>query len=222
MMAGIERYPFFYGPEGRLTQVDYAQQAVARGSTTLGIKNGEFAVLLSHIKPTRPLLETTEKVYEVDSHIGMTGSGYIGDLQTLLDELRVASQRHRLQFETPIDVGSLAKALGSYLHAHTMAPIRPFGASLLLAGVDPLGVQLWQIDPGGTTFRGSAFTIGYNADAAQDVLQAEYQPGLSEEQAIVLGRKAIQAAIGETPLVEVGIIRRATGRFERIPPVPPR
>src|SRR6058998_4454484 len=92
------RMPFFYSPEGRLLQVDYALQALNRGSTTIGLKTKDFAVLSSHVKPTRPLMEPAEKVFIVDEHIGATGSGYIGDVTTLLDQLRVAAQRHRLVY----------------------------------------------------------------------------------------------------------------------------
>ena len=38
MATEMGRMPFFYNQEGRLVQVDYALQAVSRGSTTLGLK----------------------------------------------------------------------------------------------------------------------------------------------------------------------------------------
>src|SRR2546428_343464 len=106
MATEMGRMPFFYNQEGRLVQVDYALQAVSRGSTTLGLKTKDFAVLSSQVKPTRPLMEPAEKVFVVDEHIGATGSGYIGDVTTLLDQLRVAAQRHRLRYDEPIDVGT--------------------------------------------------------------------------------------------------------------------
>ncbi len=103
MATEMGRMPFFYNQEGRLIQVDYALQAVSRGSTTLGLKTKDFALLSSQVKPTRPLMEPAEKVFVVDEHIGATGSGYIGDVTTLLDQLRVAAQRHRLVYDEPID-----------------------------------------------------------------------------------------------------------------------
>ena len=75
MAADMGRMPFFYNTEGRLIQVDYALQAVSRGSTTIGLKTKAFALLASQVKPTRPLLEPAEKVYMVDDHVGATGSG---------------------------------------------------------------------------------------------------------------------------------------------------
>ena len=57
------RYPYFYGPEGRLVLVDSALEAVNRGSTTIGIKTPSFAMISSHIKPTKALVEPAEKIF---------------------------------------------------------------------------------------------------------------------------------------------------------------
>src|SRR3990172_4329079 len=128
------RMPFFYTPEGRLAPGDYAPQAVSRGSTTIGLKSKGFAVISSQVKPTRSLLEPAEKIFVVDDHVGATGSGYIGDVNTLIDELRLSAQRHRLVYDTPIDVGTLSRGLSQHLHTFTMYTVRPFGASVILAG----------------------------------------------------------------------------------------
>ena len=208
------RMPFFYNQEGRLVQVDYALQAVSRGSTTIGLKTKDFALLSSQVKPTRPLMEPAEKVYVVDDHIGATGSGYIGDVTTLLDQLRVAAQRHRLVYDLPIDVGTLSRNLSEYLHEFTMYAVRPFGASVILAGVDDLGVQLVQVDPSGTTFKGSAFAIGQNADEALEAIVKGYRPELKLEDAVALATQAVEAANGGKSQIEHGIVTAAAKRFE--------
>src|SRR5918912_2721424 len=149
------RYPYFYGPEGRLVLVDSALEAVSRGSTMICSRTPSLVLLASHIKPVRPLVDPAEKIFAIDGHVGATGSGYIGDILQLIDELRLEAQKHRLSFESPIDVGSLAKHLGSYLHNYTIYAVRPQAASVIIAGIDPAGIQLYQVNPSGTFFRGS-------------------------------------------------------------------
>ncbi len=211
------RYPYYYGPEGRLVLVDSALEAVNRGSTTIGIKTPEFALLASHIKPVRPLIDPAEKIFVVDGHVGATGSGYIGDILQLIDELRLEAQKHRLNFESPIDVGSLAKHLGSFLHNYTVYAVRPQAASVIIAGIDQTGVQLYQVDPSGTFFRGSGFAIGKSADAALDVVQSEYSADMSVEQAVALSNKAVERALGERPIVEIGVVSAKDGRrFQKL------
>lgn len=211
------RYPYFYGPEGRLVLVDSALEAVSRGSTTIGIKTPAFALLASHIKPVRPLIDPAEKIFTIDGHVGATGSGYIGDILQLIDELRLEAQKHRLNFESPIDVGSLTKHLGSFLHNYTVYAVRPQAASVIIAGVDPAGVQLYQVDPSGTFFRGSGFAIGQSAEVALDVLQREYSADMSVDQAVALSNKAIERALGERPIVEIGVVNAKEGsRFQKL------
>lgn len=216
-IAAGGRYPYYYGPEGRLVMVDSALEAVNRGSTTIGIKTPEFALLASHIKPVRPLIDPAEKIFVVDGHVGATGSGYIGDILQLIDELRLEAQKHRLNFESPIDVGSLAKHLGSFLHNYTVYAVRPQAASVIIAGIDQTGIQLYQVDPSGTFFRGSGFAIGKSGDAALDVVQSEYSAAMSVEQAVALSNKAIERALGERPIVEIGIVSAKDGRrFQKL------
>lgn len=218
MAMEMGRMPFFYNTEGRLIQVDYALQAVSRGSTTIGLKTKDFAILSSQVKPTRPLLEPAEKVYVVDDHLGVTGSGYIGDVSTLVDELRVTAQRHRLVYDEPIDVSTLSRHLSEYLHSLTMYAVRPLGASMILAGMDELGVQLVQVDPSGTAFRGSGFAIGQEADGALEAIHKGYRPDLTVEEALALTTRAIEGVNGGKSVIEHGVVRSDTKRFEHLAP----
>ena len=210
------RYPYFYGPEGRLVLVDSALEAVRRGSTTIGIKTPSFAMLASHIKPVRPLIDPAEKIFVIDGHVGATGSGYIGDILQLIEELRLEAQKHRLNFESPIDIGSLAKHLGTFLHNYTIYAVRPQAASVIVAGTDQMGVQLYQVDPSGTFMRGSGFAIGQSSDNALDVVQHEYSADMSVEQAVALSNKAIEKALGERPVVEVGVVSTQDRQFRKL------
>ena len=210
------RYPYFYGPEGRLVLVDSALEAVRRGSTTIGIRTPAFALLASHIKPVRPLIDPAEKIFAIDGHVGATGSGYIGDILQLIEELRLEAQKHRLNFESPIDVGSLAKHLGSFLHNYTIYAVRPQAASVIVAGHDQTGVQLYQVDPSGTFMRGSGFAIGQSSDIALDVVQHDYSADMSVEQAVALSNKAIEKALGERPVVEVGVVSAQEKQFRKL------
>ena len=210
------KYPYFYGPQGRLVLVDSALEAVNRGSTTIGIKTEKFALLSSHIKPIRPLVEPSEKVFPIDEHAGATGSGHIGDILRLIDELRLEAQRHKLTYETSIDVGSLAKHIGTFLHSYTIYAVRPQAASILLTGIDPTGIQLYQVDPSGTFFKGRGFAIGQESDKALEIVEREYSAGMSIDQAVQVSNKAIEHALSERPVVEHGIVDAETRSFRKL------
>lgn len=210
------RFPF-YGPQGRLVLVDSALEAVSRGSTTIGIKTPKFAIISSQIKPTHPLIEPSEKIFSVDYHVGATGAGYIGDILQLIDTLRLEAQRHKLTYESPIDIDSLAKHLSTYLHNYTTYAVRPQAASIIIAGADQTGVQLYQVDPSGTFFRGSGFAIGQASEVALEVVTKEYSADMTQEQAIELAKKAMEKALGEKPIVDTGIAIQNEKIFSKIP-----
>jgi proteasome alpha subunit len=200
------RYPYYYGQGGRLVLVDSALEAVNRGSTTIGIKTPEFALISSHIKPTLPLVDPNEKIFTIDKHIGATGSGYIADIEQLIEELRLQAQKHRLSYESPIDIKSLVKHLSTYLHNYTIYAVRPHAASIIITGLDENGIQLYQVDPGGTYLKGSGFAIGYSSDTALDMIQKGYSKNMTPREALELASSAIEKAIGESPVIESGMV----------------
>jgi proteasome alpha subunit len=87
---------------------------------------------------------------------------------------------------------------------------------VIVAGVDQSGIQLYQVDPSGTFMRGSGFAIGQSADIALDVLQRDYSADMSVEQAVELSNKAIEKALGERPVVEVGRVSVQDKQFQKL------
>ncbi len=205
------RYPYYYGKGGRLVLVDNALEAVNKGSTTIGIKTPEFALISSHIKPTLPLVDPNEKIFTIDKHIGATGAGYIADIEQLIEEIRLQAQKHRLSYESPIDIKSIAKHLSTYLHNYTIYAVRPQAASIIIAGADENGLQLYQVDPSGTYLKGSGFAIGNASDTALEEIQKGYGKNMTVEQALELSNSAIEKAIGERSVVESGIVTTKDG-----------
>jgi proteasome alpha subunit len=209
------RYPYYYGQGGRLVLVDSALEAVNRGSTTIGIKTPEFALISSHIKPTLPLVDPNEKIFTIDKHIGATGSGYIADIEQLIEELRLQAQKHRLSYESSIDIKSLVKHLSTYLHDYTIYAVRPQAASIIISGLDENGIQLYQVDPGGTYLKGSGFAIGYSSDTALEAIQKGYSNNMTSKEALQLANSAIEKAVGERPVIESGLVTLGGG-FSKI------
>ena len=199
-----------------MIQVDAALEAVRRGSTTVGIKTNDYVLLASQVRPARALMQAPEKVFAIDEHVGASGSGYVGDLLHLIDEARVQAQRYRLVYDTPIDIISLAKHLGSYFHSFTLYAVRPPGASVILAGADQQGVQLYQIEPGGSYFNGMAATIGQNSETALEIIAKSYSEKLSLDDGIELTTKAITEAAGEKVNIGFGVARKSVGKFEKV------
>lgn len=62
--------------------------------------------------------------------------------------------------------------------------MRPFGVSLLMAGYDENGPQLYQIDPSGSYFAWKASAIGKNMVNAKAFLEKRYSEEMELEDAV--------------------------------------
>ncbi|MBP5685072.1 MAG: archaeal proteasome endopeptidase complex subunit alpha [Candidatus Methanomethylophilaceae archaeon] len=200
-----------FSPDGRLFQVEYAREAVKKGSTTIGLKYKGGVALIVDKRSMSKLLEpkSTEKIHDVDDYIGCATSGLVADARVLVDEARKQAQIHRVNYGENISVEMLVKKVCDYKQQFTQyGGARPFGTALLVAGTDDLGVHLFETDPSGALVAYKATGIGSGRAAVMDLFEKEFKEDMSYNAAIKLGLKALEAAIEEKPsaeTVEIGV-----------------
>ena len=94
--------------------------------------------------------------------------------------------------------------------------MRPFGISILIAGVDHEGPKLFQIDPSGSFFAWKATAIGKNADSSRDFLEKRYEDGMELEDAVHIAlltmKENFEGEMNETN-IEIGIASDTDGEF---------
>nr|GMC76843.1 proteasome subunit alpha type-2-A [Ipomoea batatas] len=62
--------------------------------------------------------------------------------------------------------------------------VRPFGVSLLVAGFDDKGPQLYQVDPSGSYFSWKASAMGKNVSNAKTFLEKRYTEDMELDDAV--------------------------------------
>lgn len=211
-----------FSPDGRLFQVEYALETVYRGSTIIGISCSEGVVIGAEEKIESKLQNPnfTQKIYEIDEHIGAAVVGLSSDARVLIDEARIFAQSNRLLYDEPVDVEVVAKRIGDIKQIYTQhAGVRPFGVSIIFAGVDKGGSQLFTTDPSGTYRAYKAVAIGIGREAAENVLKEEYRDDLTLEEAIKLAVKSLLKSIqarGEQPKIKIAIVPVLTKQFRML------
>ncbi|MFA5869206.1 MAG: archaeal proteasome endopeptidase complex subunit alpha [Candidatus Bathyarchaeia archaeon] len=186
-----------FSPEGRIYQVEYALELVKRGAPVAGVLSKE-GVALAAVEILQNSLEDrrfSKKLFEFDTHVAAVISGNSPDARVLVREARYSCQGHRMTYDEPIGIESLASNIGDLLQQYTQnAGVRPFGVSMVMGGVDVAGPHLISIDPSGS-YRGyKAAALGMNNEKTKDVLEKEYKAGISLDEAVALAIKAIKAA----------------------------
>ena len=211
-----------FSPEGRLYQVEYALELVKRGAPIVGVYSPEGVILAADETPESTLDDPNylKKIFQFDDHVGAAIAGLSSDARVLMGQGRVFCQSNRLLYDEPADIEALIGTLSSRIQVYTQhGGIRPFGVSLIVAGVDTTGPKLMTTDPSGS-YRGyKARALGRNADKANTLLDEKYVEGLSLDEAIKLGIEAVDAASGGkvTPAtVKVAVIPSEARVFKRL------
>ncbi len=219
---GYDRAITVFSPDGRLYQVEYAREAVKRGTTAVGIKAKDGVVLIVDKRVSSKLLEASsiEKIFKIDEHIGVASSGLVGDARALVDRARIECQINRVSYDEPIEVEALSKKLCDHMQSLTQyGGIRPYGTALLIAGVSDGQVRLFETDPSGTLLEYKATGIGIGRPAAMKVFEEEYSPETEIKDVIPLGLKALHSATEgkfDVDQVEIGIIEKANPVFRKM------
>lgn len=142
---------------------------------------------------------------------------------TLVRKARKTSQSYFLTYREPKPVSQLVKSTASVMQEYTQSGgVRPFGVSLLVAGVDADKTpRLYQVDPSGAYFGWKATAIGKNYVNAKNFLEKRYQDDMELEDAIHTALLTLREGFeGEMTCknIEVGIVSSSDGVFRTLTP----
>ena len=215
MQAGhmaYDRAITVFSPDGRLFQVEYAREAVKRGTTTVGVKFKDGVVLIVDKRLSSKLIEpeSIEKIFKIDSHIGCATSGLVADARALVDRARIECQVNTFNYSEDLAVESLVKKICDFKQSYTQyGGVRPFGTAMLMAGIDASGPHLYETDPSGAMMAYKAGGIGAGRNEVMEVFEKDFKDNMTQNQAVNLGLKALSAANEnnlKSEVVEIAII----------------
>jgi proteasome alpha subunit len=222
-----DRGTSLYSPDGRIYQVEYAREAVKRGAPSLGVCATDGVVLAAQSRASSELMvgESIEKLHKIDEHVGAVSAGHVADARKLIDFARQQAQVNRLRYGEPIGIEALTKEITDHIQENTQTGgTRPYGASLLLGGVDETGSRLFATDPSGTPQEWRAVAIGGGRDGIQEVLESEYDDSAGVNDALTLAVRALNSEVEEiepegislATVTEDGYEARTTEQIEEL------
>mgnify|MGYP001288703906 CR=1 FL=1 len=204
-MMGYDRAITMFSPDGRLLQVEYAKKTVRQGSTAIAMvcSDGILFVTDKRVIDSLVVPESVEKIWQIDEHIGATASGILSDARVLVERAQLKAQQHRITYDSPIDTLSVVKDICDLKQVCTQSGgLRPFGVSVLVAGIDDHTPRLYETDPTGIFFQYKATAIGEGEVEIEEILHKEYKEELTIEDGLKLALKALKKVLGENFKVE--------------------
>lgn len=214
-----------FSPDGRLLQVEYATEAVKLGSSAIAILCDEGVVFAVEKRISSDLLvPRTEKVFEIDDHIGVVMAGLVADARTMVNHMRTEAQNHRFSYDEPISVRlvtqhvcDLALSFGERgKSGESKQMSRPFGTALLVAGIEDGKPKLFHTDPSGTYTQCRARAIGGGGEGAEHYLREHYRNNMTLAESSTLALETLRMVMPDRLTeknVEIACAKVETGKF---------
>jgi len=186
---GYDRTATMFSPEGHLLQVEYAEKTVRLGSTSVGLvcEDGVFIVADKRTEDPLIIKKSANKIYEVDEHLFASVAGITADARVLIEKSQLLAQQNRITYDSPIEPELIIKEISNMKQQFTQyGGARPFGVSLMVAGMNGKKPELYTSDVTGNYFSYRANAIGENDDKVKEILREKYKADLTIKKGVKL------------------------------------
>ncbi len=189
------------------------------GATAVGIAYKDGVVLGAEKRITLGSFvrsKSGRKVFKISDTVGAVCAGMVADMQNLARQVSVYTKLKELESRKPLRPNSVAKLMSTLMFENRFAPLL---TQVILGGVADKPV-VYVLDPLGSVIPDQYATVGTGEETAIAVVEAAYDPSMTQKDARDLLVSSIKAAISRDAMsgngIDVMTLDRAGVREESI------
>jgi proteasome beta subunit len=165
-----------------------------KGTTTVAIACSDGVVLAADKRATMGYFianKETQKIFEIDDHMGMTVAGGVGDAQMLARFLQAEVNLYKLDKKKPMPVKAAATLLANIMN---QSRFYPYYVQLLLGGMDDKP-RAFNIDAVGGVTEEKFVSTGSGSLTAYGYLEDHFRENRPVKENLRIAAKAVSMAI---------------------------
>ena len=163
------------------------------GATAVGITFDGGVVLASEKRIAFGnflVSKSSKKTFPITPKVGATCAGLVADMQILSLQIAALAKIRKMELKRDIPPNTVAKMMSNMMYERRFFPLL---TQVIVGGVVDKPV-MYTLDPLGSVLPDEYAAVGTGAEMALGVLDPQFKPNMTKDEAVDLAKKAIRSA----------------------------
>ena len=134
--------------------------------------------------------KSTKKTFPITPKVGATCAGLVADMQILSLQISALAKIRKMDLKRDVPPNTVAKMMSNMMYERRYFPLL---TQVIVGGVVDKPI-MYTLDPLGSVLPDEYAAVGTGAEMALGVLDPQYKPSMSKDEAIDLAKRAVRSA----------------------------
>jgi proteasome beta subunit len=163
------------------------------GATAVGITFNGGIVLASEKRIAFGnflVSKSSKKTFSITSKVGAACAGLVADMQILTLQIAALAKIRKMELKRDVPPNTVAKMMSNMMYERRYFQLL---TQVIVGGVGDKKI-LYTLDPLGSVLPDDYAAVGTGAEMALGVLDPQFKPNMTQEEAIDLAKRAVRSA----------------------------
>jgi len=134
--------------------------------------------------------KSTKKTFPITNKVGATCAGLVADMQILSLQISALAKIRKMDLKRDVPPNTVAKMMSNMMYERRYFPLL---TQVIVGGVVDKPI-MYTLDPLGSGLPDDYAAVGTSAEMALGVLEPQFKPNMSRDDAVDLAKRAVRSA----------------------------